>query len=256
MTRFPVKHPEVDETLFVEEAVVRVACPRCKVAAGVPCKGARFEWIARGERRGFRYVQGTHYVRRCLFRDWKRNGSPRMIPASVFEAYTSIWGKFPKRLQRKLPGVATSRVRVQPRRKKPSSRQRSDNPSSSLPSWNRIEHRGAIWEGIEGNSLWHWHAYEHLGSYEAYYIHEFGGKFTLTAPSSADRRVRPEHVCDTLEEAMDLALDLSVSRWFLDVLNERARWRIVELERRFGEALRCVPVKHRRARQVRRGIRM
>lgn len=37
MSLYAVPHPEVDETLYVQECVARVGCPACKVKAGMPC---------------------------------------------------------------------------------------------------------------------------------------------------------------------------------------------------------------------------
>ncbi len=234
MSRYPVEHPEVDETLFVTECVIRVGCPKCKMPAGKPCKGARFDWLARGERRGFRYVQGAHLPRRILYTDWKNAGCPGRLPVSLTESYENCYGRFPRKIDRK------TLVPVPPTLRKSNPKARAAKASlkrTKLPDWIIVEHRGCKWESLEGNPLWSWRPAEGAGDFTGYTVYEFMGEYTLSTRWATDRTQRYEHKCDSLEEAFDLAIELEAGRAFLDLLNARARWRIAELERRFGDRL-------------------
>ncbi len=234
MMRTPVPHPEVDETLYVEECVVRVACPQCRVAAGTPCKGARFDWLARGERRGFRYIQGTHYARRDLFRDWKQSGSPGRLPPSVIGVYETTFGSgFPRRVDRKTRLEPTPLRKSGPRGERKSSPRKEAKKTAPAP-WVVVEHRGCRWEGIEGNHLLTWRSADG----ESYGLFEYEGTFRLKPPHPKHAKgYGYEHECDSQIEAFDLAIELAACRGFLDTLNARASWRIGELERRFGNEL-------------------
>ncbi len=221
-----VKHPEVDETLYVPECVVRVACPQCKVKAGTPCKGARFEWLAKGERRGFRYVQFAHKARQSLFQGWKQNGRRAKLPEGIFETYVKIHGPFPKRIDVKTAvqeEQVVQRVKTKPQAPKKAKGKRL------VPV--NIEHKGIVWEGYEGNGLWSWLPYKERGDYTSVSVFDLPG-FGIHVSFQG-----PNHDCESLEEAFDLGFRLVVKRAFLDVLCERARWRVRELERRFGERL-------------------
>jgi hypothetical protein len=233
-----VKHPEVDETLYVPECVVRVACPQCKVKAGTPCQGARFKWLASGERRGFRYVQFAHKARQSLFQGWKQNGRPVKLPEGIFETYVEIHGPFSKRIDSK------TEVQDEPVVQRPRKTKRAPKRSKryELPERQAIEHNGVVWESYVGNDLWIWSPYTEFKDYTSVYVYDnmpFPPRVRLSFG-------RCNHDCESLEEAFDLAVELVVERAFLDVLNERARWRVRELERRFGELLqrqKVVPVR-------------
>lgn len=236
-----VDHPEVDERLYVHECVVRVACPRCKMKAGVPCQGARFEWPARGQRRGqrrgFRYTQETHGSRRQLFQAWKAAGRRRQYPADVYARFERAHGRFPKAIDYKT---------IMPEQPKPTSskckstsgKRKARRASGSSNRWARtpvlqIEHRGTIWEGIEGNALWSWMPYREYRDFthiSVFDMPEHLGGVHLTFEGH-------EHKCTSREEAFDLAIELVVKAGLLAVLNERIEWRIEELERRFGHLM-------------------
>ena len=234
MVEVAVDHPEVDERLYVAECVIRVACPQCKMKAGVPCQGARFKWLKLGTRKGFRYTQETHYARRHLFQAWKAAGRPRRYPEDVYERFVATHGKFPKAIDHKTT-MPERPKRV--RRKSTTRRRRASSRSSS--DWTirtpleRIEYKGCIWESIPGNKLWTWSPYIEYRDYTHVMVFEFpehlgGVKLTFK---------RYEHQCETREEAFDLAIELVTKAALLSLFNERIEWRIEELERRFGHLL-------------------
>ncbi len=227
-----VQHPEVDETLYVEECVVRVACPKCKMKAGTPCQGARFEWMGKGERRGFRYVQYSHAARQNLFQDWKRNGRPAKIPDAVFETYVRVWGAFSKRLDRKTPIVERTPLK---RTTKKTKAAKKVEKRQGLGERHTIEHPpGVVWEAYGDLKMWTWSPYIEFRDYTSVYVHDQRPQWGI----SVSLRSHDRHECESLEEAFEVGLQLVVQRAFLDVLNERARWRVRELERRFGDLLK------------------
>lgn len=232
-----VEHPEVDEQLYVHECVVRVACPVCKVKAGVPCKGARFEWLARGERRGFRYVQGTHRPRTQLFQGWKTYGGPRRLPEALYERFSERWGAFPRGIDRRTPTLQPSVERRSAKRasRMPKRKTRPAGPFRRDPSTGfvTIEHRGCTWEGIEGNHLWSWHPYREQGDWRSISVYDFPDRVSLHFFGYSQ-----EHLCESREAAFDLAIKLVIQASLLAAINGRIQWRIHELERRFGDQLK------------------
>jgi hypothetical protein len=231
-----VDHPEVDERLYVHECVIRVACPQCKVKAGVPCKGQRFYWLAQGTRRGFRYTQETHAARRTLYKGWKGAGRPARLPQTLVESLANTHGTFPKAIDRKTVmsekrRPKSAKTKPKPRRGRASSR--SSYSSRAPKPLVRIEHKGVIWEGIEGNKLWSWTPYIEYGDYTHISVFDFPehlGGVRLTFEGST-------HSCESREAAFDLAMELVVKAALLCLLNERSEWRVCELERRFGHLM-------------------
>ena len=234
MTEAVVEHPEVDERLYVHECVVRVACPQCKVKAGVPCEGARFKWLAQGTRRGFRYTQGTHAARRTLYKGWKGAGRPARLPRALVESLAKYHGEFPKTVDRKTVMLEERRPKSAKAKAKPRSRRASSRSwDSDLKPLIQIEHRGCIWEGITGNKLWSWMPYHEYRDFTHISVYDFPdhlGGVRLTFESHY-------HDCESREAAFDLAIELVTKAALLCLFNERSEWRLRELERRFGHLM-------------------
>ena len=234
MVEVAVDHPEVDERLYVAECVIRVACPQWKMKAGVPCQGARFKWLKLGTRKGFRYTQETHYARRHLFQAWKAAGRPRRYPEDVYERFVATHGKFSKVIDHKAV-MPERRKRV---RRKSTTRRRRASSRPSAEQLRRapmeyIEHKGCVWEGIEGNQLWTWCPYREFRNFTFVSVFDFpehlgGVKLNFEGY---------EHRCESREAAFDLAIELVTKAALLSLFNERIEWRIEELERRFGHLL-------------------
>lgn len=97
-----------------------------------------------------------------------------------------------------------------------------------------IEHKGVVWEGIEGNQLWSWMPYVEYKDYTHVSVFDFpehlgGVKLFFEGY---------DHECESREAAFDLALELVVKAALLCLFNERSEWRIEELERRFGHLMK------------------
>lgn len=234
MAEATVQHPEVDETLYVDECVIRVGCPICKVKAGVPCKGARFKWLAQGSRRGFRYTQGTHYPRRDLFQVWKKAGRPKRLPSSAVAKYITVWGDFPRTVDWKTVVTAPPKP-IRKAKAKPAVAKRVKREKAKTGLYERytIEHNGVTWESF-GGSLWTWCPYMEYGDFTSVTVFDY--KSSMHSCVTVRFR-KQEHSCETREEGFDLAAELVIKTALLDVFSERAKWRVRELERRFGHLM-------------------
>ncbi len=230
-----VDHPEVPERLEVHECVVRVACPQCKVKAGTPCKGARFYWLARGTRRGFRYKQETHAARRTLYQGWKQAGRPARLPVPLVESLTTVHGSFSRKLDRKTE-LSKSTKKVSTKCAKPAPKSKPKSQREGRLRHIQIEHKGCIWEGIKDNLLWSWMPYIENKNYTHISVFDFPAHLGGVRLSFKGH----EHKCESREAAFDLAIELVVKAALLGVFNERIDWRIQELERQFGHMLEGV----------------
>ncbi len=231
-----VPHPEVDETLYVHECVVRVACPQCKMAAGSPCKGARFDWLEKGERRGFRHVQYHHMARHSLYQDWKSNGSPARIPTGVLAFYEKLHGDFPKKVDRKTKVEGPPAVRRTPKRRAAKKAKR-ERLSDRLATWEVIHSHGLEWRCLPGNGLWSTNPFVEYGNYESIDVFVMPPALSHHVGNVHLRFRGKEHRLGSKEEGFALARKLIIRGALVDVLNQRALWRIRELELRFGAGL-------------------